>query len=267
MPHGYGTLPLPAASRIESMSSATDPFDVFMIAYDEPDAAANFARLQTVRPAARLIAGVTGIRAAYRACADVAQTPFFFAVDGDNFMLDGFDFGLTFQPKPYETCIWHARNPVNGLVYAHGGIKLYSTEVLRRSSRGQSIDIVTSWAPVTRYLTQVASEHRYNSGPFTTWRTAFREAAKLVRDLEIGNGGPTLRHRLDTWCGAGADAPFGRWSIAGARDGRAFAAPLAKNQEALKRINAYDWLREDFVRRYGEAAADLGPGSGPVSDA
>ena len=267
MPRGCGTLPVPAASRMNSMSPASDPFDVFMVAYDEPDAAAHFARLQAMRPAARLIEGVAGIRAAYRACADAARTPFFFAVDADNYMLDGFDFDLAFQPKPYEVCIWHARNPVNGLVYAHGGLKLYPTEVLRRSSRGQSLDIVTSWAPATRYLTEVASEHRYNSGPFTTWRTALREAAKLARDLQAGNGGKTLQHRLDTWCTVGADAPFGRWSIAGASDGRALAAQFATNREALKRINDYDWLRQDFSRRYGEAAADMGPQSDPVPDA
>src|SRR5262249_5054336 len=98
--------------------------DVFMIAYRERNAAENWARLQSLVPAARLVQGVQGIFAAYSACASAARTPWFFAVDADNWVLDGFDFSVPFEPEPDEVATWAASNSFNNLHYGHGGIKL-----------------------------------------------------------------------------------------------------------------------------------------------
>lgn len=237
--------------------------DVFMIAYDEPYAARHFARLRAAAPTARLIEGVTGIREAYRACAVAAATPYFFAVDADNFVVEGFDFALPFEPKPFEIVIWFARNPVNGLTYGHGGIKLYPTDLVRRSNRGQGVDVATSWAPRTQFLSVVASEHRFNAGPAETWRAAFREGVSLSRNLAVAKTKAVLQHRLDTWCMVGEAAPFGRWSIAGARDGRSFATEFARDPQRLKLIKDFTWLREEFARRYG-LSPDTSPDGGPA---
>lgn len=156
--------------------------DVFMIANDEPNAEANWARLRRLQPDARLVHGKTGIYAAFRACAIQARSPLLLAVDADNHVLDGFDFATPIRPAPNELLVWWARNPINGLTYGHGGIKLFATDLFRRFNSTTFIDVSTSIATRTRTINQVASEHRFNTSPYKTWSSAFRECAKLAQE-------------------------------------------------------------------------------------
>ncbi len=222
-------------------------FEDFMIVYGEPNAAENWERLRVVAPGAQRIDNVRGIVACYAACAEKARTPFYFTVDADNWMLDGFDFELAFEPAADEIVLWYALNPVNGLRYAHGGIKLIPTALMQAIDPDRHLDF-TVMAARNRYTRICASEHRFNADPYSAWAGAFRECAKLA--LASDKGGPKARAlnkvRLDAWCDRGADAKFGAWCLRGAQEGADYGRKNRDDRASIAWINDFDWLRARF---------------------
>jgi hypothetical protein len=231
-------------------------FNVFMIKLDEPNADAHWARLRAVAPDSILIEGISGIHAAHAECARRATTPHFFVVDADNWILDGFSFQLDFQTRDDEVAIWRARNPVNGLVYGNGGIKLFPANAFCGVNK-LSLDMSTKLAPRFRRIPVVASEHRFNTTPLLAWRAAFRECVKLASCL-FDAASPTPRRlatwcsiAIATWCSIANAERNSTWCLRGACDGRDYGAKNAANPEKLKLINNYNWLESRFIKRYG----------------
>jgi hypothetical protein len=57
-------------------------------------------------------------------------------------------------------------------------------------------------------------------------------------------------NRLLAWCSAGNDRPFGQYAIAGAKLGARYGAANQGNIDALKKINDFLWLEEQFKKEY-----------------
>jgi hypothetical protein len=250
----FGWLRAAFAQRQKAIT-AKQGFDVFMIAYGEKNAAENWARLKEIAPEAKLIENVSGTVACYAACAAAATTDHFFVVDADNWVLDGFRFELPFAPAPAETVFWYARNPVNGLVYGNGAIKLLPRAPLlnNRAALEKTVDFVMELGPI-RYTEFCASEHRFNADPFSAWLAAFRECAKLAIGTTIGddNARALAKLRLDAWCGRHLkDAAFSDWCLKGAADGRDCGLAHVADYAALAaKLNSYAWLRATFRARH-----------------
>jgi hypothetical protein len=238
-------------------------FDTFMMAYGEANAAENWARLQAIVPEARLVENVRGLFEAHAACDRLARTPWFFVVDADNWIYDGFGFEVHFEPGESEVATWAAVNPINGLYYGHGGIKLFPTGLIAAAvGRDLGPDFCTTIAKSNRWVDVRASEHRFNCDPYSTWSTAFREAAKLALGTTLGGfkKRAQARARLEAWCTRGAEAKFGAWCILGALEGRGFGLKYCRDPGALEHVNDYDWMRKTFERKHGETArAGLAP--------
>jgi hypothetical protein len=231
-------------------------FNVFMIKLDEPNADAHWARLRAVAPDSILIEGISGIYDAHRECARRATTSHFFVVDADNWIIDGFSFQSDFQARDDEVAIWRAKNPVNGLVYGNGGIKLFPANAFCAVNK-LGLDMSTKLAPGYRRIPVVASEHRFNTTPLSAWRAAFRECVKLASCL-FDTATPIPRHlaswcsrHLATWCSAAKAERNSTWCLRGACDGRDYGAKNAAHPEKLELINNYNWLESRFIERYG----------------
>jgi hypothetical protein len=52
--------------------------------------------------------------------------------------------------------------------------------------------------------------------------------------------------RLNTWCTLGNDRTFGNAAISGANLGRKYGESNKGNTDALRLINDFDWLKEQF---------------------
>jgi hypothetical protein len=227
------------------------PFDVFMITYGEPNAAENWARLLSIAPDAQRIENVRGLIACYAACAEASRTPYCFTVDADNWMLDGFRFEVPFEPRADEIALWYADNPINGLRYAHGAIKLLPVALMKTVAFNGHVDFSTSVSR-NRYTEICASEHRFNADPYSTWAGAFRECAKLAigTTLDDARGRKLAQYRLSIWCSKGAEAKFGSWCLKGAQEGHRYGLKFSRNLDRLSRINDFDWLRQRFRARH-----------------
>jgi len=220
-------------------------YDIIFLSFDEPTADENFNQLKLRWPRAMRVNGIKGIRDAHKEAAKLASTDMFFVVDADAEVVPGFNFDdqhiLMHSSSVY---VWHSRNSVNNLEYGYGGIKLFSKyRVLNYN--GNDIDFTTSVSDGTIVIPIVANFTKFDTDPFSTWKSAFRECVKLSSKTINGQFDEETEYRLNTWCTMGK-GKFGKYSTAGAIKGEEFGTTYSNQPEMLRLINNFDWLRQKF---------------------
>lgn len=216
--------------------------DIIFLSYDEPTADINFERLKVRFPYAKRVHGVKGIAEAHYAAANASETRLFYVVDGDTEVLDSFDF--SFKPPKHEqeyVHIWNSRNPVNGLVYGYGGVKLFSKNFFKDPS-GSYVDFTTTRGNGVIYHDDVASVTHFNSDEFRSWRAAFRECSKLALQTN-----EEAKQRLQTWQEAEANAFYRDFVLNGASAGAEFGR---NHPSEIEKVNDFNWLKEQFNKEY-----------------
>jgi len=222
------------------------PYDVVFISYNEPYADANYEALLAKCPGAKRVNGVDGIHKAHIEAAKLCSSDYFWVVDADAELVDNFEFEYQIDFHEQEAVrVWRSKNPVNDLIYGNGGVKLLPRAATARMSLDKP-DMTTSICDLYYPIIKVSNVTRFNADPFTTWRSAFRECTKLASQvIDRQNEADTLM-RLDTWCTVGEDKPFGKYAIDGAKLGREYGTANKGNLDALKLINDYAWLKEQY---------------------
>jgi hypothetical protein len=212
-------------------------FDIVFISYNELNADENYARLKERFPLAKHVKGVAGIHQAHIEAAKRSFTPMFWVVDADAVILDTFNFNYQLTKEEYDIVhVWRSQNPVNGLEYGYGGVKLLPKK-LTLSMNTSSTDMTTNISPRFKAMEEISNITAFNTDPFTTWRSAFRECCKLA----VNNNMESLA-RLDTWCTLNDTVPYGFYAYLGALAGRNYGEKNAPNKEALSNINDFTWL-------------------------
>jgi hypothetical protein len=212
-------------------------YDIFFLSFDEPMADRHWAATKEKVPSARRVTGVEGIHAAHQHCAKLSRTNHFFVIDADNEILDT-DF--TYRVPSYDSQyvhLWYARNPLNGLTYGWGGVKLFPKKVVLNMAH-DSLDMTTSFS--LKIMPEVKSITHFNYAPLETWRAAFREGVKLGLSSE-----PEARERLTVWQSR-AYGPHATESMRGAIDGASYADAHRDDPQAIRKINDYGWLKSRF---------------------
>jgi hypothetical protein len=239
--------------------------DVFFLSYNEPYADTNYLKLRELVPNARRVNGVKGFAAAHQECARRSFTNNFYVVDSDAIVVEDFDFSFT--PSKYNKwwhvpesdciCVWSSINPINDLTYGHGGVKILPKQPLLCDNK-DVIDFTTGFGLKTKVFEKVSNITAFNYDEFNTFRSAFRECAKLASNLTNKELAYKLKYedavqlreeaesRLDIWATVGSDRKFGEHCIKGARRGRQYGLKFADNSEKLKMINDYDWMKNEF---------------------
>lgn len=212
-------------------------YDIVFISYDEINADDNYARLKERFPLAKRVHGVDGIHNAHIAAAKKAFTKMFWVVDADAIILDDFNFDYEVTKWDLDVVhVWRSRNPVNGLEYGYGGVKLFP-KILTINMRTDTVDMTTTISSKFKAMPTVSNITAFNTDPFTTWRSAFRECCKLVL---INNEESLVR--LDRWCTIGSDLN----AINGAKAGKIYGEKNASDMEALAKINDFTWLKDQW---------------------
>ena len=104
-------------------------------------------------------------------------------------------------------------------------------------------DMTTSISNKFKVMNEVSNITSFNTDPFSTWKSAFRECAKLSSKTIQGQKNDETEKRLYTWTTVGHDRPFGEYALAGATAGMEFG--LSRGSD-LRLINDFDWLRKQF---------------------
>ena len=92
----------------------------------------------------------------------------------------------------------------------------------------------------------VSNTTRFNTDPFNTWKSAFRECTKLASKIIEKQKDNETDERLNIWCTKGEDKEFGRYCIAGAIAGRHYGLTYKDNPVKLNNINDFDWLKDQY---------------------
>jgi len=190
--------------------------------------------------------GVKGIHQAHIEAAKQVDTHMFWIVDGDAIVLDEFKFDYQCAQWDKDTVhVWRSINPVNDLVYGYGGVKLFPTELTINMDTSKP-DMTTSISDKFKAVGEMSVLTGFNTDPFETWKSAFRECCKLSSKVIDRQQDKETDDRLFTWTNVGADRKFGSYAIAGAKAGKKYGEQNKGNIEALRKINDFDWLKEQF---------------------
>jgi hypothetical protein len=133
------------------------------------------------------------------------------------------------------------------LEYGYGGVKLFPRKLLLDATTWR-IDLTTGLGKL-KFHNKVSNITGFNTDEFGTWRSAFRECAKLSSSLQTEYNLET-EQRLTIWTTRGQDKQYGDYAIHGATLGKQYGADHFNNLEALKLINNYEWMRNEFNKFY-----------------
>lgn len=218
-------------------------YDIVFISYQEPNADENYAALKARFPMAKRVHGVKGIHQAHIKAAKKCFTKMFWIVDADALILDTFNFDYEVPDHQLDHVhVWRSKNPVNGLVYGYGGVKLFPRDLTVIMDTSKT-DMTTSISNKFKAISEIANITAFNIDPFNAWKSAFRECAKLSSRIIDRQKDDETEQRLETWCTVGEDNPYGSYAVAGARAGCEFGI---SNSNDIKLINDFDWLWEQF---------------------
>lgn len=215
-------------------------FDIVFISYNEPNAEYNLARLRERFPLVKHVQGVKGIHQAHKEAAKRSFSPMFWVVDGDAEVLDTFNFDYSVVREEYDIVhVWRSRNPVNGLEYGYGGVKLLPKK-LTMNMDVTSTDMTTSISTRFKAMDEVSNITAFDTDAYSVWRSAFRECCKLA----VINNEESL-NRLNIWC-TQATGEYADTAMNGALAGKEYGRKNAADPAALSLINDFTWLQEQW---------------------
>jgi hypothetical protein len=224
------------------------PLDIVFISNGEPGADFNYAHLlehhNTVPNRITRVNGINGRVAAYHAAAQASTTAWFFAVFAKLQVDTAFNFA--WQPDRLQEAkhyIFHARNPVNGLVYGHQAMIAYNRKLVLANT-GTGLDFTLDSAHEVVPILSGTAE--YADTAWSAWRTAFRECVKLKCNQDVES-----EYRLDKWLTGSRDyIPNAEYSRYGAEDAVEYYASVAGSFAELKKSYDWAWLASyAFMRR------------------
>jgi hypothetical protein len=227
-------------------------YDVVFISFNEPNAEKNWQILKKKNGKIKRIHGIKGIQNAHKIAAKLVDTEMFYVVDGDAIILESFNFD--YEIPEYDTGakktvhVWRSKNPINDLVYGYGGVKLLPKH-LTQNLNIKNPDIATSISDFYKPVNVISNITEFNTDPFNTWKSAFRECAKLSSKMIDRQKSFETEERLEVWCTRGIDRPFGKFAIDGAKEGKKFGL---QHKNEMNMINNFDWLKNKFKETYGE---------------
>jgi len=221
-------------------------FDIIFISYNEPNATENLKLLRERFPLTKHVFNVKGIHQAHVEAAKRSFFEMFWVVDADAVILD--DFKFDYEPPDHQrdhVHVWRSRNPINGLEYGYGGVKLLPKKLTLEMDLTKP-DMTTSISPYFIPMEAVSNITAFNTDPFNTWKSAFRECCKLASRTIEGQVDTETSARLKVWCSLNDNAPDGYYAYLGALSGRDYGEKNAGNIPALRMINDFDWLKNQF---------------------
>ena len=232
---------------VKEVGSVSNPFDIVYLSYHEPFANKNFTKLQdhirSTDSTLKLIwvRDVKGIFNAHQVASNRVSSKMFWVVDADAEIKE--DFMFDYIPDVYDeevVHVWASENPINELEYGYGGVKLFPT-VMVRDANTWGLDFTTGLSSRFKSMPQVSCVTKFNTDPFSTWRSAFRECVKLTLNEDTES-----QERLNTWLNTRGEEKFTAEAVRGALEGNTFAKENKNNLAELNKINDYEWLNERY---------------------
>lgn len=221
--------------------------DIFFLSYNECNCEENWQRLSRLHPRALRLHGITGIDRAHLTANALSATPWFWTIDGDNWLLEPLDHDASGESA--DLIMFHARDPLTGSWTKLGGAKLWR----RNSMLGADMSQGDFCLNATRDKTTAQAaptETRYNASAWDAWKTSFRHSVKLLSPIIQGRPQSQDRERYLAHWQACLDLDDGRnnavWCWRGLQDAEEFR----RQHRDLNLINDYTWLENHYHQLY-----------------
>lgn len=239
---------------IEGDNPESLPFDIFFVSYAELNAEENWQRVVNRFPNAKRVHGIKGIDNAHRKCAELSKSGMFWTIDADSVIHDDFNFDFVpeLRERPY-LYIWHSLNPVNGLEYGWGAVKLWPKQLVLNFD-GNWLDFTTTVGNI-RMMPDVVAVSAFNTDEWTAWRSGFRETVKLCVNVSNGDTNESL-DRLVTWLTVSNPVQYANVAKDGAIDGVYFFLSATALSDLLI-INDFNKLELLFNNRRSNTVFDI----------
>ena len=226
--------------------SKSTPMDIVFLSNGETGADENYEHLvkttQGLPNRVVRVDGVDGRVAAYHAAAEASNTPWMFTVFAKLKVSPKFDWNWQPDrmqlPKHY---VFHAKNPVNGLVYGHMAMIAYNKK-LTLANEGKGLDFTMD--DEHEIVEIVSGTANFNTDEWSTWRTSFREALKLRANTD-----EISKKRLEFWLTTGM-GKFSEYSTDGAQHAVEYYESVNGDFDKLKLSYDWPWLKEYFNTKY-----------------
>lgn len=218
---------------------------IYFLENGEANADENFARLCEFTTSARRFKSVGTIFQSHKAIAESVAFPMFFVVDADAWIVDDFEFPVFMDLQPKTVGAFRARNPVNGLVYGHGAVKVFTVDCFVGIDQLDRPDMSSTIAEHYKVIHTLSNEHRFATDGWNTWRTAFREVVKLASGINKNNKNDETLKRLKVWT-TSAEGDFAEQALAGAKTALAYVQQHQTDVAKLSLVNDYKWLKEQY---------------------
>jgi hypothetical protein len=232
--------------KTASKLSKSKPLDIVFLSNGELCADENYEHLLAVTKGLgnRVVRvdGVDGRVQGYHAALEASETPWAFTVFAKLKVNNKFDWNWQPDrlqiPKHY---IFNATNPLNKLVYGHQAMIAYNKKLtLANTGKGLDFTLDDPHESVD-LLSGVAT---FNTDPYSTWRTAFREVIKLKSDYS-----EIAEQRLNAWLSI-AEGNYAQDCIQGAQDAVEYYDSVTGDIEELKKSYEWAWLKEFYKKKY-----------------
>lgn len=223
-------------------------YDIVYISYNEKTANSGFIRLTSLglRNNIYRVHGVKGIHQAHIEASKLVSSKMFYVVDADANILPGFRFNLKLHSSEEDIVhVWRSRNPVNNLEYGYGGVKLLPTDLTLNMDVTRP-DMTTSISKRFKIMPEVSNVTKFNTDELSTWRSAFRECAKLASRIIDGQYDQETLDRLHTWRFNDNIQLYAEYARSGASAGEWFGNTYKDDPKMLAKINDYDWLESEY---------------------
>ena len=226
------------------------PHDIVFISYDEKNADINYEILLKQQPRTKRLHGVEGMENALYQAALLSETDWYYAVFAKTRLHEDFDF--EYRPDRLQGekhYIFDCKNMVNGLVYGHMGMVMYHKQMVIDSHDYEVLKGLDYTMSHRHDVVPILSCYgEFNTSPFETWRSAFRECIKLAQAMDLQ---PTIetKYRLDVWCNH-AEGDFAEYCTTGAKHGVEFYNANKDDMTELKKSFRWDWLQDYFNSKF-----------------
>jgi hypothetical protein len=232
--------------KTASKLGKSKPLDIVFLSNGELCADENYEHLLAVTKGLgnRIVRvdGVDGRVQGYHAALEASETPWAFTVFAKLKVNNKFDWGWQPDrlqiPKHY---IFNAKNPVNGLEYGHQAMIAYNKK-LTLANTGKGLDFTLD--DPHESVNMLSGVATFNTDPYSTWRTAFREVVKLQSDYS-----EIAEERLNTWLNV-AEGEFAENCLQGAKDAVEFYDSVMGDIEELKKSYEWAWLKDYYRSKY-----------------
>lgn len=221
---------------------------VFFMSFREGNCETNWQRCKELHPDAIRIHGVKGIHKVHLICEELAETEYYWTIDGDNWLTEK----LRVREIPEtDLTLFRTIDPLWDNETTLGSVKLWrkGTMINKDMSKG---DFTLNATTTRRTYPKVVSISKYNEVPFDAWKTSFRHCVKMLTC--IFNHNPEyyrIDHYLSQWKNScNSTAVNSNWAYKGYLDAIEYAKMYDNNLPELNKINDYDWLESYYKSKY-----------------